>query len=202
MMMQRWLDFVGGRTSVERALWLYRIIEGFYNQPYRSYHNLDHIRRMLDDMQKYFPQASASEILAIWFHDLVYIPGSRENEAQSAWQMAVLMRDIFTYGELEMATSHILATAYGKKQASPFSSGSKRLRDIDLLSLAADGADYRANTARIRDEYNLADSVWENGRRFFIEQMLAQKRIFLTDELHTWFEYHARSNLQQELATY
>jgi predicted metal-dependent HD superfamily phosphohydrolase len=202
MMMQRWLDFVGDRTTVERALWLYRMIEGFYNQSYRSYHNLDHIRRMLDDMEEYFPRASELEILAIWFHDLIYIPGSSENETQSAWQMTVLMRGIFAYDELVTATSHILATAYGKKQTMPFSSSSKRVRDIDLLSLAAERTDYQINTARIREEHNLPDSVWKAGRRHFIEQMLAQKRIFLTEELHAWFEYRARSNLQYELTKY
>lgn len=201
-MMQRWVDFIGQRTSLERALWVYRMIESFYNQPYRSYHNLDHIRRMLDDMEKYFPQATEPEILAVWFHDLVYIPGSGENESQSARQMNVLMRDIFTLDELMEAGSHILATAYGKKQMEPFSRGSERVRDIDLLSLAADAADYQLNTRKIREEHNLPEDIWRTGRRAFIEKMLAQERIFLTEELHTWFEHRAQTNLQHELAYY
>lgn len=201
-MMQRWVDFIGHRASLDRTLWVYRVITDYYGQRHRSYHTLDHIRQMLDDMEKYFPGASELEILAIWFHDLVYIPGSTENEAQSTWQMAALLRGIYTNEELMVAGNHILATAYHVKERRPYSPGSKRLRDIDLLALAIDPRDYDINTRKIWEELNLPEDVWRLGRKRFIQKMLSQPRIYLTDELHTWFEHLARTNLKRELAKY
>jgi len=137
-MMQRWVDFIGHRASLDRALWVYRVVEDHYGQHHRQYHTLDHIRKMLDDMEQYFPDASELEFLAVWFHDLVYIPGSTENEAQSAWQMSALLRGIFTSQELIEAGNHIFATQYHVEKAGTFSEGDKRVRDIDLLALALD----------------------------------------------------------------
>lgn len=201
-MMQRWVDFVGHRTSLDRALWVYRVITDHYGQHHRRYHTLDHIKKMLDDMERYFPGADDLEILAIWFHDLVYIPGSSENEAQSAWQMATLLRGIFSTKELFEAGSHILATEYNVKKHGPYSPGNKRVRDIDLLSLAIDPGDYDANTRKIWEELNLPEEVWRRGRKHFIQKILSQPRIYLTDELFTWFEHLARTNLERELARY
>ncbi len=198
-MMQRWVDFIGHRTSLDRALWVYRVIVDHYGQRHRQYHTLDHICQMLDDMERYFPSASELEILAIWFHDLVYIPGSTENEAQSAWQMTALLRGIFTNQELIEAGNHIFATQYHVKKASPYSEGDNRVRDIDLLALALDPQDYDANTRKIWKELNLSEEAWKRERRLFIQHMLNQPRIYRTDELYAWFEHLARTNLQREL---
>lgn len=201
-MMQRWVDFVGHRTSLERALWVYRVIADHYNQRHRRYHTLEHICQMLDNMKKYFPDADELEILAIWFHDLVYIPGSSENEAQSAWQMAALCRGIFTNDELIKAGNHVLSTEYHKKKLGPYSPGDRRVHDIDLLSLAIGPEDYDANTHKIWEELNFPKDTWKSGRKRFIHGMLAQDRIYLTEEIYTWFEHVARSNLQRELSRY
>lgn len=201
-MMQRWVDFIGHRTSLDRALWVYRVIEDHYGQRHREYHILQHISQMLDDMEQYFPNASELEFLAVWFHDLIYIPGSTENEAQSAWQMAALLRGVFTNQELIEAGNYIFATQYHVKKVGSYPEGSKRVRDIDLLSLAIAPDEYDANTYKIWRELNLPENVWTRGRKIFIQRMLSQPRIYLTDELYTWFEHLARTNLQRELAKY
>jgi len=57
-----------------------------YAEPIRRYHTLRHIRRCLRDLdwaRAAIPDPDAVE-LALWCHDVIYIPGARDNEQLSA----------------------------------------------------------------------------------------------------------------------
>src|SRR5437868_11967126 len=56
-----------------------------YGEPTRHYHTLHHVRRCLrylDWARSETPDADAVE-LALWCHDVIYVPGAQDNEQRS-----------------------------------------------------------------------------------------------------------------------
>lgn len=66
-------------TTLEAILWMYAA-------PDRYYHNAGHIGRMLDRIKYETLNEVDTEnlVLAVLFHDIIYVPGSTENEDLSA----------------------------------------------------------------------------------------------------------------------
>src|SRR5262245_47509972 len=57
-----------------------------YEEPHRAYHNLRHLRHVLETIDQLRGLVSdvTSVELAAWFHDVIYDPRGKENEEQSA----------------------------------------------------------------------------------------------------------------------
>lgn len=57
-----------------------------YTQKHRAYHNLRHIQELLDLLERaeHLVENKALLLWAIWYHDVVYQPQRKDNEAQSA----------------------------------------------------------------------------------------------------------------------
>jgi len=66
------------------------VVRKLYSQPYRTYHNSDHLNDMLFAFHRYFRKENSTVklsdelFLAILFHDAIYIPGNELNEQLSA----------------------------------------------------------------------------------------------------------------------
>jgi len=59
----------------------FKWLKEIYNQPGRFYHNSEHIEYMLENC----PDSISQELfMAILFHDIVYVPGAKNNEEESA----------------------------------------------------------------------------------------------------------------------
>lgn len=62
-------------------------IENLWNDPKRRYHNVDHLRQILNDIEKkrnfVLPIHREALIIASFFHDAIYIPGRQNNEDKS-----------------------------------------------------------------------------------------------------------------------
>ena len=53
-----------------------------YTEPHRRYHDLRHIADMLCKGEAL--KLSDEQVMAVWFHDAIYDPTSKTNEADSA----------------------------------------------------------------------------------------------------------------------
>lgn len=202
-MMQRWVDLSPKVTSVSRALSVYRKVEEAYAQPHRHYHTLRHIEQMLEAAEAYFPDIDRKVLWAIWFHDVIWIPGNFDKSALGANEQlsadyagralkALGWRDRFQY---EVSDLVLLTVRHRAK-----SRNGQILCDLDLLSLAADPEVFDANTLQLRKEHPmLSDALWEQGRGAFCDSMLARERIFQTPEMYELFEQKARQNLRREV---
>ena len=64
---------------------LYRNLTHRYSEPHRAYHNLNHIKSMLDNFDTVRHTAEAPNALewAIWYHDVIYDPQLKDNEKLS-----------------------------------------------------------------------------------------------------------------------
>lgn len=172
-----------------------------YGEPHRAYHNATHIAELLrwfDTVADDIGWQQAAEVYtAILFHDSIYVPGAKDNEARSAdWaKRSALPADLARVAELiELTAQHgKLASATGDTAL---------FLDSDMAIVASSSAAYRDYAAQIRREYNaIPDDLYRGGRRAFLQSVATKPRIFFSDYFHTRLDAQARQNLADELAT-
>src|SRR5688572_16576013 len=114
-----WTRLGGNPASAQRP---FDRLTARYAEPHRHYHTLDHIAcclRELDvDLGAAAPHDKSAVEMAIWFHDAVYDPKAKDNEARSA-ELASTVLNVGGFGDafiekvsdLVMATAHVEAPA-------------------------------------------------------------------------------------------
>ncbi|MDH3220310.1 MAG: hypothetical protein OEO19_12320 [Gammaproteobacteria bacterium] len=177
-----------------------RLLEG-YREPQRHYHTLEHIEHCLTMFELCKPLASNPDALelALWFHDVVFEPGSHGNEARSAalyQQLSDGAHDETTrgiVGRLIMATLHDGNSLQDKD--------AQYMVDIDLSSFGLSWEEFLRDSENLRrenpqlgdDEYNASHSRFHNG-------LLRRDRIFKSDFFYRRLEKQARANIARYLA--
>ena len=116
-----------------------------YNEPHRYWHNLDHIKNMINDA-KTKNILSDDLFLAIVFHDIIYNPKANNNEELSAELLC-------KYVDNEEIKHAILDT----KMHEPKSELSKQLCDLDLSVLWSDYETFVDFENKIFKEYQFVD---------------------------------------------
>jgi len=171
-----------------------------YGEPQRAYHNMAHIAELL----RWFDtvdtdvgwQHPADVYTAILFHDAIYVPGAKDNEARSAeWaRRSGLPADLTRVGELiELTAQHgKLVSAIGDTAL---------FLDSDMAIVASPTPAYLEYAQRIRREYAAVPAdAYRAGRRAFLASVAAKPRIFFSDYFHDRLDAQARHNLATELA--
>jgi predicted metal-dependent HD superfamily phosphohydrolase len=70
----------------------------------------------------------------------------------------------------------------------------------DITILGATWEDYQVYIMAVRKEYNIyPDMLYRPGRKKFLEQTLAAREIFHTQEFKLRFDAAARNNMEKEL---
>ncbi|MBK8270652.1 MAG: hypothetical protein IPK83_21045 [Planctomycetes bacterium] len=203
-MESRWISFIN-RLSAEgaqRAAVLFRILESLYRHPPRAYHNLDHVRNLLQVFDALKAEAQNPEAVefAIWMHDCIYVPGRSDNEELSADAACVFLSSLNCNESFKCAVrDNVLATKHDKPGANR---DACLTADIDLSVLAIPPKDYRENSGKIRTEFShVDDSTFDAGRREFIETFLGKSSIYQTNRCRAMYESKARANLVEERGT-
>lgn len=198
---QLWQELAGRYTQDQTLInSLWQDLQVYYTSPNRHYHNLDHIRELLqlatENREKF---KRYDEILfAIFYHDAVYDVNSTHNEEKSA-QLAELSLENFSLNQLQLdfITEAILATKKHEQHSDP---DINLLLDLDLHILASDWHNYDRYRQQIRKEYSIfPDLLFNPGRKKLLQQLLNRPRIYKTDGFYQIHEEAARKNLQQEL---
>lgn len=171
-----------------------------YAEPARHYHTLAHIRRCLRTLDRYraaIPEPGSVE-LALWFHDVIYRPAARDNEARSADCWRRLATGIAAPIRDGVATA-ILATTHRQPPVGALAAWTV---DIDLSGLALSPASFARDGARLRAERpDLDDSGYRAAELAFLSGLLQRDRLYYTAELHAAGEAKARANLQRRVAS-
>ena len=168
-----------------------------YAEPARYYHTLRHIRRCLRDLdwaRGAVPDPDAVE-LALWCHDVIFIPGARDNEQRSAeWFLRRAGDGIPAAGRI---ADMILATTHTAVPADPDCAFAV---DIDLAVLGGGRTRFRQDGARLRAERpDLDDLVYDARERAVLDALLARPRIYYTELFQARCEARARRNLTWRL---
>jgi predicted metal-dependent HD superfamily phosphohydrolase len=165
-----------------------------YTEPHRRYHDLRHIADML--CKGIELELSDEQVMAVWFHDAIYDPTSKTNEADSA-KLAVERLGALGWDEDRIRTvERIVLDTDGHV---PSIEESKKVIDLDLSTLGGTWEQYQLNGQRIREEFaQVSDQDWNEGRGGWLKSMLERQRLFWTP----WgepLEKQARANLQRDL---
>jgi predicted metal-dependent HD superfamily phosphohydrolase len=166
-----------------------------YTEPHRRYHDLRHIADMLCKGNAL--DLSPEQVMAIWFHDAIYVAGSKTNEADSA-KLAVERLTALGWGAGRVkVVERIVLDTCGHV---PSIEESRKVIDLDLSTLGGTWESYSRNGKNIRAELaHVSDAEWNTGRGAWLEGLLKRKRLFWTD----WgapLEREAFANLQRDLA--
>lgn len=179
-----------------------------YGEPHRAYHNAAHIDevlgwfdRVVDDLGWLEP---AEVYTAIVFHDAIYQPGAKDNEARSAqWsRMAKLSADPgvdATIVDRDRVAELIELTArHGHVTTADHDAA--MFLDSDMAILGAAPAAFDAYDRAIATEYrDVPPDQYRDGRRAFLQGLLARPRIFLSEYFHRRLDAQARDNLRRAL---
>ncbi|MBI4750237.1 MAG: hypothetical protein HY774_17270 [Acidobacteria bacterium] len=199
---QGWAELirsVSARPERLQALWE-QLVKN-YSEPHRSYHNLSHIKALLDHIQPVRDHLEDIEVVswAIWFHDVIYRTRRSDNEEQSAafafeWlnelEMPPLRRD--QVHRLILATKH-----HSLDHLPP--DGAYFL-DADLAILGAPEPVYAEYRQAIRREYSwVPEFVYRRKRRAVLESFLTREQLYFTSAMRARLEAQARQNLSAEI---
>jgi predicted metal-dependent HD superfamily phosphohydrolase len=199
-MRQRWLELTDAlgspRAAAESA---FADLAGRYAESARAYHDLDHIRAVLDSVESLWPGPPPALALAAWLHDVIYDPRAADNEERSAAHARSLAGPLAWPGwAVEEAARLILLTR--THRCDPDDRAGRVLLDADLAVLGAAPEDYDRYARAIRREYAWVDeAAYRAGRARVLEGFLARPRLFLTDEFFRAREAAARENLRREV---
>jgi len=172
-----------------------------YTEAHRHYHTLEHLGEMFRVVARLPVVDPRAVQLAVWFHDVVYDPRAKDNEARSAdrvveWlgPLGVPPIVLTRVAELVRATAHLTADAASDPDT-------VTLLDADLAILAAAEHRYQRYATDIRQEYAwVPEDVYRTGRVAVLETFLARPRLFHTELMFAEGEAAARRNLTSEVA--
>lgn len=181
---------------------LWNEIEKNYSGSERHYHSLKHLSNMLGHLEscREFISAWDAVLFALYYHDIIYLASSKENEEQSAsTAMNCLGKLNVAQPQLSLVNELILAT---KSHQSSSNNDINLFTDADLSILGSSHADYDEYAANVRKEYDIyPDLVYRPGRKKVLEHFLNMPAIFKTAFFAERLESKARENLSRELAT-
>lgn len=167
-----------------------------------AYHNLDHIRHLLEQLQAHFaavlPERDRRILrYAIWLHDLFYDVRAPDNERRSADIGLALLQ--WPEDEMRDFEACVMATKGHRTEERL----AQVMVDLDLSILAAPRQEYRRYALAVRDEYRAyADAIYRTGRIRVLDQLcevplfrlLSPATGLAPDEL----ERRARDNMRWE----
>lgn len=175
-----------------------RLVEA-HSEPHRHYHTLEHVGEVLRVVGRL--KGGPAVQLAVWFHDAVYDPKAKDNEAKSA---ELAEQELTALGLSAEVVQHVAdlvrSTAHfnGRSFSGP---DFDIMHDADLAILGASEARYARYAADVRKEYAcVPDADYRAGRRKVLEAFLARERIYRTEVMFAEGESAARRNMQAEVA--
>lgn len=182
--------------EVEQAL------SAAYAEPHRAYHDASHIAEVLrwydwvaDEVGWERP---ADVYLAVLFHDAIYDPRAKDNEARSA----ALAQALGGAGARTVELIRLTA-AHGALGPGDVDRDAAHFLDCDTAILGAPPDEFDRYDAAVGREYAaIPAAAYRAGRRAFLETMLARPRIFLSELFHARLDAAARANLGRALARY
>ena len=172
-----------------------RLLDG-YREPQRHYHTLAHIEQclsMFDQCKSLTHNPDALE-LAVWFHDVIFEPGNRDNEARSAELYLQLSNAVHDSETRSLVDRMIMATLHNG--GSLQDDDARYMVDIDLSSFGLSWEEFLRDSQNLRRESaHLSDAEFYQRATSFHNCLLAKDRFYLSEYFAERLEVQARDNL-------
>ncbi|RNF83365.1 HD domain-containing protein [Montanilutibacter psychrotolerans] len=180
--------------------------------PARAYHHFGHVREVL---RHYADVAAgpgwrqpAEVLLAVLYHDAIYQPGRRDNEARSA-QLAREHIAHWLHGQVDatrVADLIAMTARHGQIDdaalaADPAIEDARHFLDADMAILGAAPEQFDAYHRGIAAEYrgHVPGPLFRLNRRRFLKALVGRERIFLSEFFHHRYDVQARNNLRRAI---
>ena len=178
-----------------------------YGEKHRAYHTLDHISALIDlilhscTSHNTLSQTFKNLCFAAFYHDLIYNPLRKDNEAKSAEIASKRLASLGLSGEDIGKISDIIHRTAGHLTAGA-DADTLFFLDADLSILGSGPEEYFNYTRQIRKEYKMIPKLLYNpGRKKILQDFLQRKSIYFTPFFRKKLEKQARENMAAELET-
>jgi predicted metal-dependent HD superfamily phosphohydrolase len=193
---ERAVEEAGGTRASQAA---FAQLVARYAEAHRHYHTLAHIDaclRWLDLFRRVAEHPHEVE-LALWFHDVVYLPGRADNERRSA-EFARLQ-----LGALAVAAATVTRIARyveATEQHSATGGDAALVADLDLTILGSPPSDFELFERQIRREYaHVPGPMYRVGRRRVLQRLVSRQVIYQVPQIRQQLETPARANLGRRI---
>jgi predicted metal-dependent HD superfamily phosphohydrolase len=183
-------------------------LESAYADPPRAYHDFGHVLEVLghyDTVAAGPGWMQPDEVfLAVLYHDAIYVPGRRDNEAASAALAVEAIAHWLPDHDIDArrVAALVEATArHGSLDADAVDREAALFLDCDMAILGAAPDRFDAYDRGIAREYRGRAPTWlfNFKRRRFLKSLLEAPRIFLSNFFHERLDAAARANLRRAL---
>lgn len=166
-----------------------------YQEPHRYYHNLGHLEHclaQLDVAKDHVAELKATE-MALWFHDIIYHYGARDNEILSAAFFRNVAESTMPAQFIDRVCEFIIATQHtGAAQ----DAGIAFVVDIDLSGFGLPWEDYLVDSDALRNEAdNVGDAQYYQGKLRFLGELQQWSSLFQSPFFRNRLEATAQSNI-------
>lgn len=190
------------RLDIARTNSVWAEIEQRHGEFHRHYHTLAHIAHCLtqiDTLDPTTPHRDAIE-LAIWFHDVIFEIGAKDNEDRSRLFFREQSTGLLPESLISRVSGLIMATRHSALEDDPTA---RYVVDVDLSSFGLHWEAFLQNSMALRmEEVLVEDEAYYTAKRNFMEGLLARSRMFQTDHFYQTHESTARANIARYLAEY
>jgi len=179
----------------------FRMLKDKYSEKSRFYHNLIHIKLLLDLYETLKDQIQERDAIrfSIWFHDVVYDTKRNDNEEESARLAFETLGGLNVNAKtIKLVQELILATK--DHDGRTFSEDAKLFLDMDLAILGMSREMYEEYSKAIREEYSwVPELTYRKGRKKILESFMDREKIYFTAVMQKRFEEQARRNINEEI---
>lgn len=197
----RWTALWSRLGAQVDGLSIFTRLTAAYAEPARAYHTAEHVQDCLAhfDLNRNTAERPDEVEAAIWFHDVVYLPGRSDNEDRSAEvARAALTASGVPPNVADRTAELVLATRH---TAIPNQADAALLCDIDLSILGRFPDVFVRFEQQIRREYAwVPEPAYRSARAEILRGFLARRPIYQTDYFHNRYEGQARENLERSIA--
>jgi predicted metal-dependent HD superfamily phosphohydrolase len=179
---------------------VWRRLHAHYQEPHRHYHTLAHIAHclgQLDLARDHVAEFSATE-MAIWFHDIIYHYGARDNEILSVAYFRGLADATMSPRFIDRVSEFIIATQHAGAASD---SAIAFVVDIDLSGFGLPWEDYLADSNALRCEADgVADEQYYQGKLRFLSELQRWPCLYQSPFFRQRLEAIAQANIARYTA--
>ncbi len=179
-----------------------RVIAPRYAEPHRHYHTLEHVVSCVWTLAEVMEDEDADDPadLALWFHDIVYLPFAKDNEERSADVLREVGQELYLSSTLVDHAADIIVCTKHAVSVEHMSRSHRYAIDADLSILGEDEKVFDKYEADVRLEYAaVPEDIFRAARVKILEGFLRRPFIYNTPEFSSRFEPQARINLERSI---
>lgn len=172
-----------------------------YAEPHRAYHTWAHLQHLFAQLAPQGEDLPCATCWAGFYHDAVYDPHARDNEAASAKLARERLNAWSVEALIVEKTAHLIEASADHLHARTDDDAERaRFLDADLSILGAAPEHYRAYAEAVRKEYAFVpEAEFRAGRTAFLKKLMNEPNIFRTPAFAARLEVQARANIENEL---